>query len=132
MLVFSVRSPDAIDFFGVRARMSSMESLYQGGHPWTCPPPPPRARPGGCASHLVARSSPTCGDEITLLAPSLIRARIASIPSAGTVTVARHLPGFGVAVSPDLGPGLRRPPEAEDRIELFRVAMRSRGTIETR
>jgi len=79
------------------------------------------------ASAESRQVNPTCGDEITLqlhLDPGTDRIR------------AIRWEGHGCAISQasaslfsDLGPGLTTS-ELKDRIELFRVAMRSRGTIE--
>lgn len=75
-------------------------------------------------SHQI---NPTCGDEITL--------QLDLDPATGTVAAVRW-EGQGCSISQasasvfsDLAPGLT-PVELASRIELFRTAMRSRGTIE--
>jgi nitrogen fixation NifU-like protein len=105
---------------------SAMESLYQEVILDLSRHPHGRGLEGGAAgtSHQV---NPTCGDEITVeihLEPG--NDRIESI----------RWEGQGCAISQasaslfsDLAPGLRLS-ELGERIELFRTAMRSRGTIE--
>jgi nitrogen fixation NifU-like protein len=105
---------------------SAMESLYQDVILDLSRRPHGR----GLEDNATAEShqvNPTCGDEITLqlhLEPGTDRVR------------AIRWEGHGCAISQasaslfsDLGPGLTTG-ELKERIELFRVAMRSRGTIE--
>ncbi len=83
----------------------------------------------GLQPHADAEShqlNPTCGDEITLQL---------DVDPSGTVTALRW-EGHGCAISQasasifaDLAPGLGLE-DLESRIELFRTAMRSRGTVE--
>ena len=105
---------------------SAMETLYQEVILDLSRRPHGRGLQGDAAgtSHQV---NPTCGDEITLevhLEPGTDR--IASI----------RWDGHGCAISQasaslfsDLAPGLTAS-DLGERIELFRTAMRSRGTIE--
>ncbi len=103
-----------------------MESLYQevildlSRHP----------HGRGLEGHADAEShqvNPTCGDEITL--------QLHLEPGTDRIAAIRW-EGHGCAISQasaslfsDLGPGLTTG-ELTERIELFREAMRSRGTIE--
>jgi nitrogen fixation NifU-like protein len=71
--------------------------------------------------------NPTCGDEITL--------QVHLEPGTDRITAVRW-EGHGCAISQasaslfsDLAPGLSRE-DLGERIELFRTAMRSKGTIE--
>jgi nitrogen fixation NifU-like protein len=105
---------------------SAMESLYQevildlSRHP----------RGRGLQDGAVAEAhqvNPTCGDEITL--------QLHLEPGTDRITAIRW-EGHGCAISQasasvfsDLGPGLTTS-DLASRIELFRTAMRSRGTIE--
>lgn len=82
----------------------------------------------GLADHADGQShqvNPTCGDEVTLQL---------DVSPGGEVTALRW-EGHGCAISQasaslfaDLAPGLELA-DLESRIELFRTAMRSRGTI---
>jgi nitrogen fixation NifU-like protein len=71
--------------------------------------------------------NPTCGDEVTL--------QVHLEPGSDVIRAIRW-EGHGCAISQasaslfsDLGPGLTTT-ELTERIELFRTAMRSRGTVE--
>jgi nitrogen fixation protein NifU and related proteins len=103
-----------------------MESLYQEVILDLSRNPHGRGLQGDAAgtSHQV---NPTCGDEITL--------EVHLEPGTGRVATVRW-DGHGCAISQasaslfsDLAPGLTVA-ELGERIELFRTAMRSRGTIE--
>ena len=103
-----------------------MESLYQEVILDLSRRPHGRGLKGDAAgtSHQV---NPTCGDEITL--------EVHLEPGTDRVASVRW-DGHGCAISQasaslfsDLAPGLTIPVLGE-RIELFRTAMRSRGTIE--
>ncbi|NEM92547.1 Fe-S cluster assembly sulfur transfer protein SufU [Galbitalea soli] len=105
---------------------SGMESLYQEVILDLSRSPHGR----GLEEHAAAEShqlNPTCGDEITLQL---------HLDADGEHIRAVRWEGHGCAISQasaslfsDLAPGLTTA-ELAERIELFRVAMRSRGTIE--
>ncbi len=105
---------------------SAMESLYQEVILDLSRHPHGRGLEGNAtgSSHQV---NPTCGDEITL--------EVHLEPGGDRIRSVRW-DGHGCAISQasaslfsDLAPGLTAP-ELGERIELFRTAMRSRGTIE--
>jgi nitrogen fixation NifU-like protein len=105
---------------------SAMESLYQEVILDLSRHPHGRGLQGDAAgtSHQV---NPTCGDEVTL--------EVHLEPGTDRVASVRW-DGHGCAISQasaslfsDLAPGLTIP-ELGERIELFRTAMRSHGTIE--
>jgi nitrogen fixation NifU-like protein len=105
---------------------SAMESLYQEVILDLSRRPHGVGLEQGAAaqSHQI---NPTCGDEITL--------QLHLEPGTDTIRAIRW-EGHGCAISQasaslfsDLGPGLTTT-ELSTRIDAFRVAMRSRGTIE--
>ncbi len=105
---------------------SAMESLYQEVILDLSRRPHGRGLEGNAdgESHQV---NPTCGDEVTL--------EVHLEPATGLIRSVRW-DGHGCAISQasaslfsDLAPGLT-PAELGVRIDAFRTAMRSRGTIE--
>ena len=105
---------------------SAMESLYQEVILDLSKNPHGK----GLEENAAAQShqlNPTCGDEVTL--------QVHLEPGTDVIRAIRW-EGHGCAISQasasvfsDLGPGLTTT-ELGERIELFRTAMRSRGTIE--
>jgi nitrogen fixation NifU-like protein len=105
---------------------SAMESLYQEVILDLSRHPRGRGLQGGAAaeSHQI---NPTCGDEITL--------QLHLDPESNRISAVRW-EGYGCAISQasaslfsDLATGLTTE-ELTVRIDAFRIAMRSRGTIE--
>jgi nitrogen fixation protein NifU and related proteins len=105
---------------------SAMESLYQEVILDLSRRPHGRGLEGGAAGTSY-QVNPTCGDEITL--------EVHLEPGSDRIRSVRW-DGHGCAISQasaslfsDLAPGLTTS-ELGERIEVFRTAMRSRGTIE--
>lgn len=105
---------------------SAMESLYQEVILDLSRRPHGRGLEGNAAgeSHQV---NPTCGDEVTLelhLEPGSDRIRAVKWDGHGCA-----ISQASASLFSDLAPGLTMA-DLGERIELFRTAMRSRGTIE--